>query len=179
MLRSFQQTPPNTTQAEAEVMKRVRQESRRGGTSAPRDTTARHAPAGQDEVAAPAGAGEPALSSPAIAPKTMAKTTATEREDKGDQPVDGPTESGAPASPAVGSGGEKDDLRTIDRLLEEAFDSGRKGSQGLAGMASVAMLVGKPSPGAEHGESNHAEVVLRVTLLFKPYDHVGTVCACG
>lgn len=120
-------------------MKRVQQESR--GTSCSRNAL-------NGGEAEPWGA-DPSLPSD-VEPN---KAFATERKDRGGGPhVDGLTETSMRRSPTVSSGGE-DDLRTIDRLLEEALSSGRGCSQGLE-TAAEAMLAGK-RPGAEHGELKH------------------------
>lgn len=123
-------------------MKRVRQESR--GASRSRDAPGGDARAGDEAASAPGGA-DPSLA-PDVAPR---KTSATERENAGGRPVDGPAETGARASPTISSGSE-DDLRTIDRLLQQTLGSGRKCSQGLE-MAADAILAGERHSEEEQG----------------------------
>lgn len=119
-------------------MKRVRQESH--GTSC-----SRNVPAG-DKIETGGAGPSP---SPDVASN---QASTTERQDKGGQPVDGPTATTTRRFPTASSGGE-DDLRTIDRLLEEAIGSGRNSPKGLENATETMMA--RKCPRAEHGESRH------------------------
>eukprot|EP00752_Nemacystus_decipiens_P002264 g2145.t1 len=105
--------------AEAAVMNKVRQESRR--------------PADGDEAMEPGGP-DPSVS-PDVASKTASAT------ESGIQGGHRPADFRARASPTISSEGE-DDVGAIDGLLEEALGTGRKYAQGLE-RVTEAMLAGE------------------------------------